>query len=190
MKAGPFNQLIAKAYGVDVATVTKFARLLKEGGLMTTGIRGVNAPDLTPLDAARLTVALLATDKPSRAVEMVKRFGDMTANESQSEGDRPLWWPKGFALAFEDVMAEVMSGQTRAMVDFQSAEIRATQGHCIIHTKRGRVCFDGEALSEDTKAIEAGNRGIRVSRSVFALDVIPIQQVFVIENRPHTAKVA
>lgn len=185
MKAGPFNHLIAKVYGVDVATVTKFARLLKEGGLMTTGIRGVNAPDLIPLDAARLTVALLATDKPSRAVEMVTRFGAMTANESLSEGDRPSWWPKGFNPAFEDVLAEVMSGQTRATHDFQSAEIRATQGHCILHTRRGKVFFDGEALSEDTKAIEAGNSGIRVSRSVFAVDVIPVQQVFIIEKRPH-----
>ena len=44
---------------------------------MTTGARGRNAPEMTPMDAARLTLAILTTDSPLHCVERVRRFGQI-----------------------------------------------------------------------------------------------------------------
>ena len=75
MKSHAFNTLIAEAYTTPLKTVTVYARLLKEAGLLTSGARGRNAPDMKPLDAARLTLAMLTTDSPAECVERVQRFG-------------------------------------------------------------------------------------------------------------------
>lgn len=75
MKQGPFLQTIASALTQPFGSVKLYARELREAGLLTTGARGVNAPHMTPLDAARLVLAILATDKPSECVERVRRFG-------------------------------------------------------------------------------------------------------------------
>lgn len=69
--------MIAATFTVEEKTVKVYFRTLREGGLLTTGARGVNAPDMTPLDAARMTIALLACDGPSQAVERVQRFGQL-----------------------------------------------------------------------------------------------------------------
>lgn len=77
MKAGPFISMIAGVFSVEEKTVFTFHRFLREGGLITTGARGVNAPDMTPLDAARMVIALLACDIPKQAVDRVQQFGRM-----------------------------------------------------------------------------------------------------------------
>lgn len=81
--------MIAETFSVEVKTATVYARALKEAGLMTTGARGVNAPDMTPLDAARMTIALLACDGPSQAVDRVKRFGKL--KQTPISGDGRAW---------------------------------------------------------------------------------------------------
>jgi hypothetical protein len=63
--------------GIPAATVTIYLRVLREEGLITTGARGVNAPPLTPLDAARLLIAIMTTDKPSRAAQAAQDIGRM-----------------------------------------------------------------------------------------------------------------
>lgn len=77
MQSGPFIKLIAHTFGLEDKTVAVFARALREAGLLTTGARGVNAPHMTPLDAARMTLAVLTTDSPSECVERVRRFGSV-----------------------------------------------------------------------------------------------------------------
>lgn len=68
---------MAHVFNVPHKTMVTYDRFLKEGGLLTTGARGVNAPNMTPMDAARVTIALLSTDSPGQAVERVKRFGSL-----------------------------------------------------------------------------------------------------------------
>lgn len=87
MQSGPFIKLISSTYRVDEKTVAVYARALKEAGLLTSGARGVNAPNMLPLDAARLTLALIATDKPSEAVELVLRYGAMKIRQTEATGD-------------------------------------------------------------------------------------------------------
>lgn len=89
MQPGSFIKLISDAYRVEEKTVAVYARFLREAGLLTSGARGVNAPHMLPVDAARMTIALLATDKPSQAVAAVNRYRDMTLQPGESSGELP-----------------------------------------------------------------------------------------------------
>jgi hypothetical protein len=75
MKSSSFIDAMAHVFNVPHKTMVTYTRFLKEAGLLTTGARGVNAPHMTPMDAARVTIAVLACDAPGQAVERVKRFG-------------------------------------------------------------------------------------------------------------------
>ncbi|WP_296221349.1 hypothetical protein [uncultured Sphingomonas sp.] len=101
MKAGPFISMLAGVFSVEEKTVFTFHRFLREGGLITTGARGVNAPDMTPLDAARMVIALLACDTPKQGVERVPRFGQL---RPKTFGDSCAWresfTPDEFASLF------------------------------------------------------------------------------------------
>lgn len=77
MKAAEFNETMARTFDVPLKTIGTYTRFLKEAGLLTTGARGVNAPHMTPMDAAHVTIALLSCDAPGQAVERVKRFGSI-----------------------------------------------------------------------------------------------------------------
>ncbi|WP_417429544.1 hypothetical protein [Kiloniella sp.] len=75
MKSKEFNTSVSRIFGIPEKTITVYTRLLKEAGLLTSGRGGRAAPDMTPLDAARMTIALLTCSGPSQAVERVKQFG-------------------------------------------------------------------------------------------------------------------
>jgi hypothetical protein len=89
MQSGPFINFIADALSVESATVGVFARELRKAGLLTTGARGVNAPHMRPLDATRILIALMATDRPSEAVASVERWRAMKMRPDESLGDLP-----------------------------------------------------------------------------------------------------
>lgn len=53
-------------------------RNIREGGMMTSGARGVNAPDMTYLDASRTLIAQIAEENPGRrAIGHVRDFGGL-----------------------------------------------------------------------------------------------------------------
>lgn len=66
---GPFISLLSETYGLPESSVAAVARVMREAGWLTTGARGVNAPEMTFVDAARLTLALLSGQPPSKVVE-------------------------------------------------------------------------------------------------------------------------
>lgn len=68
MKHGPFIILLAETLGLDVASVRQVARVIREAGFLTSGARGVNAPDMTLVDAARMVIALMTGEPPSRVL--------------------------------------------------------------------------------------------------------------------------
>lgn len=112
MKSAAFIDAMAHAFDVPHKTMVTYTRFLKEAGLLTTGARGVNAPDMTPLDAARVTIALLATDTPGQAVERVKRFGPIPYSPSFTESWP--WYsnigPEKFSATFEgETLEEVLA---------------------------------------------------------------------------------
>ncbi len=69
MRMGPFISLLSETYGLHEPTVAAVARVMRESGWLTTGARGVNAPEMTCVDAARLTLALLSGETPGNVVE-------------------------------------------------------------------------------------------------------------------------
>lgn len=77
MKSAAFNQMMADALTTPLNVVTDCTRRLKEAGLLSTAPRGAPAPDMTTLDAARTTLAILTTSSPAQCVERVKRFGQI-----------------------------------------------------------------------------------------------------------------
>lgn len=77
MQLGPFIQSISDNFGCDPSHVRQICRALREAGLLTTGARGVNAPHMTTLDAARVTIAVLAGSIPTTAVEEVRYWGEL-----------------------------------------------------------------------------------------------------------------
>lgn len=69
MRMGPFITLLSETYGLPESSVAAVARVMREAGWLTTGARGVNAPEMTRVDAARMTLALLSGEPPSKVVE-------------------------------------------------------------------------------------------------------------------------
>jgi hypothetical protein len=62
---------------------------MKEANLITSGGRGRYAPHMRPLDAVRVLIALMATDRPSEAVTAVDRWRAMSLRPNESEGILP-----------------------------------------------------------------------------------------------------
>lgn len=106
MKSASFNKMIAAALTTPETSVIIYARRLKEAGLMTTGARGRNAPEMTPMDAARLTLAILTTDSPLQCVERVQRFGQIKYSPSFKKNYR------GYETIQPDHFATLFKGET------------------------------------------------------------------------------
>ncbi len=88
MQNGPFNQTIAQHFGIDLSLVKQISRALREDGQLTTGARGVNAPHMTPADAARVAIAILAGSIPTTAAEDVRQWGGFeVSGPILAEGD-------------------------------------------------------------------------------------------------------
>ena len=66
--AGKLAEIIADATGLALPKVRKTMHTLHVARFLTTGARGVNAPDMTPRDASLILTALLLSDHPVDAV--------------------------------------------------------------------------------------------------------------------------
>jgi hypothetical protein len=112
MKSAALNQLVASALTTPIETVTVYARLLREAGLLTTGARGRHAPEMTPLDAARLVLAILTTNSPAQCVERVRRFGTIpySPNFKRIYRGYEAMQPEQFSTIFEgETLEEVLA---------------------------------------------------------------------------------
>src|ERR1019366_7406845 len=65
---------VSTATGLPLATVTDLDRRLMTRGLRSKGGRGPNAAQMTPLDAARLLTAVLASPQSNEGAEAVLRY--------------------------------------------------------------------------------------------------------------------
>lgn len=87
MKQGQFITLMSESLGIEDKTIRMIVRILREAGLFTTGARGVNAPDITSLDAVRVVIACVASSSPSRAVRDVQYFGFLKPDRREVSAD-------------------------------------------------------------------------------------------------------
>lgn len=81
VKSGGFIVGVASALDLPEATVSGAFRVLRESGLMTSGARGVNAPDMTDLDAARMLIAMLVNERPAYAESGTRDFGQLVCTD-------------------------------------------------------------------------------------------------------------
>lgn len=87
MKIGPLISLLSFTYGLPETTVVVVARALREAGWLTSGARGVNAPDMEARDAARLSLALLTGEPPSKVISVFELLRTLqTVDEYPSAG--------------------------------------------------------------------------------------------------------
>lgn len=87
MKAGRLRDTTALAMLVSPSIVQVTMRQEREAGQLTTGAHGVNAPDMTYLDAARVLIAHIVESNPGRrAPKHVETFGSLPRS---NPGDDP-----------------------------------------------------------------------------------------------------
>ncbi|WP_147272147.1 hypothetical protein [Phyllobacterium salinisoli] len=81
VKSGGFIVGVASILGLPEKTVSGAFRVLRESGLMTSGARGVNAPDMTDLDASRMLIAMLVDERPPYAETSVRDFATLVCTD-------------------------------------------------------------------------------------------------------------
>src|SRR5215510_6378080 len=86
MTAGQCVKAISIALEVPEETVVQHDRNLVVAGLRTKGGRGRSAPEVTPLDAARLLAATLGSIRAKDSVETVEAF-----ERAQFDPSRPTY---------------------------------------------------------------------------------------------------
>lgn len=168
-----------------------FARLLKEAGLLTSGGRGRHAPHMQPTDAARMTIALLATDKPAQAVERLERFRNLTFQPSESNGSFPPALEIEDGVTLECVLKNLFSADIETGDLFGKApylEINENARRATIEfSSDGCTCgavFKDTARTEAQKLQDRGELfGIRKSRGLASAEMMILHLPFYLERK-------
>lgn len=121
VKSGGFIAGTASALDLPEATVSGAFRVLREGGLMTSGARGVNAPDMTDLDAARMLIAMLVNERPAYAESGVRDFGQLACTDFRPASERAEMLPEEVRAEFDRSSADFTLG-ARGLADRHSLE--------------------------------------------------------------------
>lgn len=178
------------------ASVINYARRLKEAGLMTTGARGKNAPEMTPMDAARLTLAIATTDSPLQCVERVQRFGQIKFSPTfkKSYLGYETITPDHFSTLFEgetleEVLAYMFGLPAKAGIEKSCAWFNKNIFHLRVNdfevlaelyrwkTENGIIIgemvvpFQGDRWDKDFAAIRGG---VRTERTITAPNFLNI----------------
>lgn len=188
MKSGPFIKLVSASYKVEEKTVTMYARLLKNAGLFSMGARGINAPDMTPLDSARITIALLATDRPARCVERVRRFGALRYQPTRSQGPHPAALGICEGVTLEAVLAHMFCAELGSEESWSFSapyiELQENARSAKIEHKGGFVIFKDDFRTEGQKNDDASELfGIRRSRGVASFELMNLYVPLYVEMR-------
>ncbi|ESY21418.1 hypothetical protein [Mesorhizobium sp. LNJC394B00] len=130
---GEFTRSFAAIIGTEFGSVMKLQRVLRDAGLLTTGARGINAPELVPLDAARMLIAALVTDKPSLAPLAVVEFGNLPAADAMlsarsEEGEIFAGWTD--KMTFEQALAFLIEAASTAPPEHRQILTRNIQVTC------------------------------------------------------------
>lgn len=93
----------AERFNYEPTKVAGYARVLREAGLLTSGARGVNAPDAKALDAARILIAMMLRSKLADVVSDVQLVGEFVPGEGEtfSAAFSPSNFEAGFAGVIE-----------------------------------------------------------------------------------------
>lgn len=75
--ASELVEVIANATGMEPATVTRYARFAREGGLLSQSGRGKSAARMRPRDAVNLLACVLVNGIAQEAVQQIRTVEDM-----------------------------------------------------------------------------------------------------------------
>ncbi|QOL80456.1 hypothetical protein [Pseudooceanicola spongiae] len=178
MKLGELIKVVASAFKVEEKTVKLYARTIREAGLLTTGARGVNAPDMQPRDLARIAIAFLGADGPSKAVEAVTQLGAVTVNKTMNTGTVPDFAESDLAESLEDTLAEFFCGRG-SVVSMKQLEISRELKLAKMSFQAGEVCFDGTA--EEVEATILGGVGMQTVGRINASALMEITVAYMKE---------
>lgn len=176
MKSALFNQMMAQTLTMPLSAVTDYSRRLKEAGLLSTGARGVNAPEMTTLDAARLLLAILTTPSPAQCVERVKRFGQIKYSPNFRKRYRgyETIQPKEFSTLFqgetlEEVLASLIGMPQRIGVKETCVWLRKNVFHLRVNDFEVLAELHSWVMSEDGKTI-VGERVVPFKGEIMVKD--------------------
>lgn len=81
--SGELARQVAETLTIKEPSVAWKVRLLREEGLLTKGGRGRSAAKMTSLDAARLLIAIMATETDAMSVDAVHDFGELICSHKK-----------------------------------------------------------------------------------------------------------
>lgn len=173
MKTGQFIDAVAEAYRVPAKTVAVYDRELKKAGLLPMG-RGINAPHMKPKDTSMMTVALLATDNPSKCVEAAKRFSSLVVDAARSTGNIPAEYVDG-VTTLGDAITAIFSTLYGDDFYVNYVEIQENARSAVVEGEDYRVFFKTLERTEDQKNADARNLfGIRRARGLAAYELMQL----------------
>ena len=144
-------QTVSSATGVPLATIVDIDRKLATAKLRSKGGRGFNAARMTPLDAARLLVAVLGSPQANTAAEAVRRYSLTAADKDRSSenlfcaariDDLAALPPRhSFVEAVAALIASTATGSLAGMVS--AAEGPTIEVFAFARATRGRIRIAG-----------------------------------------------
>jgi hypothetical protein len=132
MTPGQLVTAVSIAMNVPLETVTQHDRNLAIVGLRTMGARGVNAPHVTTLDAARLVVATLASARTKDLVETVLEYESIIF-DSGNPGKRSLLIPELADLPDRHNFVEALA----SLIERASASLTANEAEKLLQQMAG-----------------------------------------------------
>jgi len=147
-------ETLSHVTGVPLPTVVDIDRRLVKAGLRTKGGRGLNAARMTPLDAARLLTALLASPQATLSVEAVYRYAQTGVDRALSSEklfagtklEELAALPKahGFVDALEALIASAAAGALAKMIAKLKTEATPRiEVFAFTRATRGRIRLSG-----------------------------------------------
>ena len=180
MKSAMFIYPVPQATAVRYETVKLFARELKQAGLLTAGKGGRGAPEMTVLDAARLVIALLATDKPADAVELGTHYFSKILQPQESV-PLPSFLTDNTGYRFDDALAAYLD----SAVDTDEAVhtfVDRNQQIGYLETTDGKLYFTS-GKGENNRLPRSRFSGLRRLIGLIAADALEIAIPFYTEKR-------
>ena len=110
MKAKHVIRVMMQVFQAEEQSVKVAMRDLRKAGLLTTGARGVNAPDMTTHDLARVALAFIAHEKPgARGAELASKLRHIEGYRADAD-HTPEFTLEGLTglappFTFEDALA-------------------------------------------------------------------------------------
>jgi hypothetical protein len=179
MKHKAFTEIVAHSCRVPQKTVALFARNLKEAGLLTSGARGVNAPEMTVLDLTRMVISLCTTDRPSEATSLTNRYciAECPEDVAITLGDHEVLFLKGFSL--EAILSGMLSGDAMTLLRLHP-ELTIDWNN-----RTATLCINGQNIhfkAADLSTDEDDGRGIITTRGIGGTDFAQMALPFYLER--------